>query len=322
MSLCTDSCVVTRALFFGQVRPRSRWSDRGVTGCAVCVSVVLVSQCAHLLASLQTVQRRFAWSRVLWSTTFGKRSSLRTEVNFLLAIAPVALQATTHPCELLLRSCKQPANCAQPYSFQTPGTASSRAQLRSHSNYSSSPHCQSGKQGEDLDLELRTSSRAKNPIVLASQRTQTGQGGGLWLEANRANRARAHRGQGRGGPREGAQFFLSFCILLVCFPLLVTFFWFVSRLFVAFFWGVSRLWWPSPGLFPAFLAVSWGLLVAPRRNPKCHIPPKMTYFPWESFCEPRQSILLDMGPRRQFFFFGTRGASCALQALRGGGGYR
>ena len=135
--------------------------------------------------AVRALTREFAnCSMAICLVTFSKRSSLRTEVNFLLVIDPVA-PASHNPPERVAPAQLQAAGklcrtilLPDPRDRKFTRTTTQPQQLLQQSTLPS------GKQGEDLDKELRTSSRAKIPLVLASQRSQTGQGGGLWLEAN------------------------------------------------------------------------------------------------------------------------------------------
>ena len=99
-----------------------------------------------------------------------------------------------------------------------------------------------------------------------------------WNTFTLGHRARwGHRAvQERGGPGEGARYLVCCCFFPACFPLfcliLVSF-----PPYVALFWGLSRLRWPSSGVFPAFSAFSWSLLV---------VPPTALFAPWNHVVDP------------------------------------
>ena len=228
-----EHCSSVKCAHGALVQPWRHWSCPvrvGPAGFAVRALTRKFANCSMAICLVTGVvehhlqQALFAAHRSEFSP--GDRSCGPASHNPPERVAPAQLQAASKLCTTIL--------LPDPRDSKFTGTTTQPQQLLQQSTLPS------GKQGEDLDKELRTSSRAKIPLVLASQRSQTGQGGGLWLEANRANRAQARSGLREGRSKGGSpkSFFL-----------------------FAFFWCVFRFWWPSPGVFPAFLAFSWGRTV-------------------------------------------------------------
>ena len=147
MSLCTDSCVVTRALFFGQVRPRSV----GLTVASLVVScacrscwlrsALTYSQVCKLfngdLLGHGVVEHRqqalFAAHRSEFSP--GDRSCGPASHNPPVRVAPAQLQAASKLCTTIL--------LPDPRDSKFTGTTTQLQQLLQQSTLPS------GKQGED-----------------------------------------------------------------------------------------------------------------------------------------------------------------------------